>query len=293
VISTYLYCFIRPPADSAVEERDQPSGIDDAEVRRLVLPLGGEPRASVAWVSTMRTPDSTAAHLIEHDRVCTVAVGRGYDVLPARFGQTFEDDAALAADYLGRAPSLRAVWAHVAHAVEMTLTLTLLDDAPTRDAAPSDVAPSDAAPVAPERPSAARADEPDPVSVGARTEPREAASAGTGYAYLTRVAGPIRARQRARERIEPFRVAVRAAAGALIRDEAVRSQSLPSAVAVSHLVDRGAMTAYRSIVAEVAVAHPAIRVLFSGPYAPYSFVSIDSGARVSTAADQVRRERGR
>ncbi len=209
-------------------------------------------------------PVATAEHLVEHDRVCTTALVRGCDVLPARFGQLFADDRALTSEYLQRGPVLAPLWQRVAHAVEMSLTITAAASGPRPPAA------QDAPPAGPEHPSDTAA------HASSRLREREAVSTGTGYAYLTSVAGPIRERQRTRERIEPFRVDFRRSAGELIRAEATRSQSVPSVMGLSHLIDRGAIASYERLVGEVAVAHPSIRVLFSGPNAPYSFVSLNA-----------------
>lgn len=267
----YLYCFARPAkalTDAPNPAPGQVRGIDGGDVQMLALPPleRSSPDALVALVGRVPSaPEATAEHLVEHDRVCTTALVRGCDVLPARFGQLFADDGALTSEYLQRGPSLAPLWQRVAHAVEMSLTITTGASGPASDV------PQDGPRTTATHPSDTAAD------ASSRLRELEAASTGTGYAYLTSVAGPIRERQRTRERIEPFRVDFRRSAGELIRAETIRSQSVPSVMGLSHLIDRGAIASYERLVGEVAVAHPLIRVLFSGPNAPYSFVSLERG----------------
>jgi hypothetical protein len=230
-------------------------GIGGGQVGVIALPAdqaleGGPP---VAWVSTVaQIPSPTAAHASEHDRVCDTLLAMGDDILPARFGQVFENDVALGTHYAQRMSSLRAVWRRIENALEISLALTLKDE--MRDASV------------------------DPRSTHPAGHPgAQASSTGMGYAYLSGLAAPIRARRRLREQVEPFRMQLREAAGELIRDEVVHSQADPSATVLSHLVVRDKVSAYHNTVSRVEIAHPLIRVLLLGPHAPYSFVSPESG----------------
>jgi hypothetical protein len=262
----YLYGLARPAAALADVTRQtvrDMCGIDGGEVLAVSL----APRrvssesAPVALIGRVPSaPPTDATHLVEHDRVCTAALMRGCDVLPARFGQLFADDDALASEYSQRAPLLAPLWQKVAHAVEMSLTVSVSDTTPPTLGSEGLVVDDQGG--------EPQVDHPTTGSLG------KASSTGTGYAYLNRVAGPIRVRQRTRARIEPFRADLLQSAGELIRAEAIRSQSVPSVMGLSHLVDRAAIPLYERVVGEVAVAHPLIRVLFSGPNAPYSFVSL-------------------
>lgn len=277
----YLYGLARPAAalaEATHEAARDLYGIDGGEVRVVSLAARefSSESAPVALIGVVPSaPATSAAHLVEHDRVCTTALVRGCDVLPARFGQLFADDDALASEYLQRAALLAPLWQKVAHAVEMSLTITPGVAAPPVVAADAAVVPEPA----------------DETSVdrARKRSPHEASSTGIGYAYLNSVAGPIRERQRTRELVEPFRADLRRSAGELIRGEAVRSQSVPSVMGLSHLIDRAAIPAYERVVAEVAVAHPLIRVLFSGPSAPYSFVSLERGLPTSSGVDAAHR----
>ncbi len=262
-MAIYLYCLSRSSQDREARGCDVGLGVGGTSIRQVPLPGDGtlEDGPPVAWVSALEEPPSvTAAHVSEHDHVCDTVLAMGDDVLPARFGQLFEDDVALEADYRSRMLSLRPVWRRIRNALELSLALTSKDGEAHADA-----------PVG-HRPTAE-----------AGHASLTASSTGIGYAYLSALAGPIRARRRLRELIEPFRTQLREAAGALIREEAVHSQSAPSATVLSHLVVRDAVSAYRSIVSRVEIAHPLIRVLLLGPHAPYSFVSPEPGPPASGA----------
>lgn len=259
----YLYCLSRSTQAREARGSNVPLGVGGTPIREVPLPNDGAPedRPPVAWVSTLGQPPSvTAAHVSEHDQVCDTVLAMGDDVLPARFGQLFEDDAALEADYRNRLSSLRPVWRRIRNAWEISLALSPKDGEALENAAVDHRPTTDAG-------------YPGPT----------ASSTGMGYAYLSALAGPIRARRRLRELIEPFRMQLREAAGALIREEAIHSQGAPSATVLSHLVVRDAVFAYRSTVSRVEIAHPLIRVLLLGPHAPYSFVSSEPGPPASVA----------
>ncbi len=262
-MAIYLYCLSRSSQEREARGSDVGPGVAGAPIRRVPLPGDGTLAGSapVAWVSALEEPPSvTAAHVSEHDHVCDTILEMGDDVLPARFGQLFEDEASLESDYRNRMMLLRPVWHRIGNALEISLALTSKDGE------------AHAGAIVDQRPPA-----------GAPHEGETASSTGMGYAYLSRLAGPIRARRRLRELIEPFRMQLREAAGALIREEAVHSQGTPSATVLSHLVVRDLVSAYRSAVSRVEIAHPMIRVLLLGPHAPYSFVSQTSGPPASAA----------
>lgn len=137
----YFYCFARPAktlTDAPSPAPGQLRGIDGGEVQMIALPQHECPSedALVALVGRVPSaPVATAEHLVEHDRVCTTALVRGCDVLPARFGQLFADDRALTSEYLQRGPVLAPLWQRVAHAVEMSLTITAAASGPRPPAA--------------------------------------------------------------------------------------------------------------------------------------------------------------
>ena len=255
---TYLYCFSRSSGDREVPRLGESKpGIAGAAIRTLALPNTdpADGQRAVAWVSSLeRIPPLTAVHVAEHDRICDAVLATDDDVLPVRFGQVFESDIALTGYYQQRAAAVRPVWQHIANAVEMSLTAVAREDG-TRALSVGN----------------------EDLHTGEASRRDTASSTGTGYAYLSALAGPIRERRRLRELVEPFRIELRTAAGTLIRDETVHAQDAPSATVLSHLVPRDAVSAYRGLVARVEIAHPLIRVLLLGPHAPYSFVALETG----------------
>jgi gas vesicle protein GvpL/GvpF len=275
---TYLYCLTAgAPLGDRDPALDDLRGIDGTPVRALTIPsVSGA--AVTAWTGLLGSaPAPTGAHALEHHAVCDRASLSGRDVIPARFGQMFSDDVVVGRDVMAREGALSPVWRLIAHAVEMTLIIPV----------PGDLA-GDAGGTPPGRgPGESRAasppgDETGPLLVSGTP----AESSGMGRAYLTRLAGPVRAARRAREAVGPLRRELQAAAGNLLRAEVVWVQTAPStAVTLSHLVDRDQLSAYRAIMAELEALSPAKRVLVSGPSAPYSFVGLPSAAAGVTRVD--------
>lgn len=104
-MAIYLYCLSRSSQDRNARGYDVGLGVGGTAICRLPLPGDGplEDRPPVAWVSALEQPPAvTAAHVGEHDHVCDTILAMGDDVLPARFGQLFEDAVALEADYRHR-----------------------------------------------------------------------------------------------------------------------------------------------------------------------------------------------
>jgi Gas vesicle synthesis protein GvpL/GvpF len=88
---------------------------------------------------------------------------------------------------------------------------------------------------------------------------------GPGTRYLA-------ARQGAWRRAAPVVARIRAGLEGLIRDERVEpSETAPLLASVYHLVDRGQGRAYQRALRNVACHLADIRVVSSGPWAPYAF----------------------
>ncbi len=113
---TYLYCLTTPEAP------DPPAatvGLDGGAVRRLAS-------AGVdAWVGDVdaRSVQATIERIRAHDSVVATALDTGSTPLPARFGQTYESDAACLAMLSSRHSQMSAGLARVAGMVEMTVIL--------------------------------------------------------------------------------------------------------------------------------------------------------------------------
>lgn len=95
--------------------------------------------------------------------------------------------------------------------------------------------------------------------------PRPAARSGPGTRYLA-------ARRRAVSAGAPAVAHLRAGLGKLVRDERVEpSETPPLLASVYHLVDRGDRRAYARALRELRCRLADVRVVSSGPWAPYAF----------------------
>jgi hypothetical protein len=98
-----------------------------------------------------------------------------------------------------------------------------------------------------------------------RPAPAPPVGRGPGTRYLA-------ARHRPWRRAAPVVAQLRAGLGGLIHEERVEpSQAPPLLASVYHLVERGRSRAYRRAVREVACRLDDVRVISSGPWAPYAF----------------------
>lgn len=236
---TYLYCLRSDRADPP----DGLTGVDGATIHAV------HTAGLMAWVSDVAdgvTP--TLDRVRAHDAVCAAALAGGETPLPIRFGQTFTDDSAVAAELAARASVLRPRLARLAGCVELRLVMP-----------PDSVSGS-------EEDSIAGTPTRDAASVGSDTS-READ--GPGTAFLKRLARRGRADLARTVECEEVRDAVRSAATSLI----VGEQPCESARGISFfavLVRRDEVDAFRSAVAEM-LRVKAIPLSVLGPFAPYSF----------------------
>jgi len=186
------------------------------------------------WVSEVDVP--AVVPTLERARAHDAVVRtalEGATPVPARFGQIFADDRTLLEGVERRRHSLLAALERVRGAVEMTVT------APLNRVA----------------------NNPRPTS-------------GSGRAYLESV------RREQAAIIERIRQAdflhqrVAAVVSGLVMEEARAEVGAASrTLGISHLVSRSIVPQYRAATAGLGVALPAQRILITGPWAPYSFVS--------------------
>jgi hypothetical protein len=187
-----------------------------------------------AWVSNLPTAIGTVTPDLArtHDAVVREAM-RVETPLPARFGQTFPDETALRRSMEERRQGISTALERVRGAAEMTVRLLL--------ASP-------------------------PLVPGARTEAR------TGREYLAWLRDRQRAAEVARERAEVLQKRVSTTVGEIIRAEVRAGVSASGESAtISHLVACGDIARYRHQVRELAEREPELRMMVSGPWAPYSF----------------------
>jgi hypothetical protein len=213
-------------------------------------------------VSDLREdPGPATAELVRvHDRVVRTALERETP-LPARFGQSFAGDAALRRSLEARADMLVRSLERVRGGVEMTVRV-LLSGAP--------------------RPGAATVGHSDQgAREGVRGADDKAAvappAAGAGRAYMARLRERREASAELKREAEFLQARVARTVDELAREE-VCSPVMPGthSFSLSHLVARDAVGEYRLAVDSLVKSDPALRLLVSGPWAPYSFARIAS-----------------
>jgi hypothetical protein len=198
-----------------------------------------------AWVSDL--PAESGRPTVElvrvHDRVVRAAL-ESETPLPARFGQSFASDAALGFALESHAAELEEALARVRGQVEMTVRI-LLSGAP---------APGSAS------------------AAGLAATPL---AAGAGRAYMAQLRERQQASAELKKEAEFLQARVARTVDGLARAE-VSSRVMPgtNSFSLSHLVARGAIGEYRLAVDSLVKSDPALRLLVSGPWAPYSFARI-------------------
>jgi hypothetical protein len=188
-----------------------------------------------AWSAT--TVVASPARARDHDRVIRAALEQETP-LPARFGQVVAGDAELVAALEERRAALEATLAKVAGAVEMTVRMLV-------PAATDHVRQADT-----------------PVAGGT----------ASGRRYLERVAAVQREERNLRANAAIISERVTSAVGELVRAQSFASAGAGSSlVTLSHLVPRENVEAYRSALLTLRREDPALALMVSGPWAPYSF----------------------
>ena len=231
---TYLYCLLGP----ASEPPRDVAGVAGAPVR--VLSAGG----LVAWVSDVtESPRPSLDALRAHDAVTRAALESGETPVPARFGQTFADDAACGAALAARESALRRARERVAGCVEMTLAV--------RIARPESGPPGGAASATP--------------------------SAGAGHAYMERLRAAASLERIVHDQARLARAAIVPRVAHLVRGEASVVTVAPPLLTLSHLVPREAVEPYRRAVGALELGDISTGTAVRGPSAPYSFVTVNDG----------------
>jgi hypothetical protein len=250
----HAYCIVPP----GLEPPAGTHGLEDATVRAV------EAGGIACWVSRHATrPAATPDTIAAHHGVVSRALDCGVTPVPLRFGHWFDDDAA-AAVALGRAD---APWEdalrRVAGCVEFAVTVTR----------------------APAAGSASREDDPAPPAAGPPTvpAPREVPQTARdvqepdghrGTAYMAILARRHADAARRRDEVESLAAAVRARAGALVRDGRASPVDAGAGLAsLAHLVGRSETEAYLLMMEDVRHDRGDLRFVVSGPWPPYSFVA--------------------
>lgn len=223
-----LYAVVQAGAGEPVEQGAS------GEMLRLVAcgeiaAIVGEADASAVSAKALRLHDEAARRLAaEFD-----------PLLPARFGETAPDEAALVRALAPREAELAEALARVAGCVQMTLRVF---GGPGDEAAPSSEGAEAAAPFLP-----------------------EAAGPGTRYLLQRRV-------EAERARSLPEIAELRAALAPLLRAERVERHAAGRLLATAYdLVARGDAPRYAELVRSAAARADGPRVALSGPWPPYAF----------------------
>jgi hypothetical protein len=206
-------------------------GIDGAAVRAVSLGDLG------AWVSD--TADSSVAVTTErataHDGVVRAAL-EGETPLPARFGQIVRDEDALANAVQERHEQLAMALHRVAGSVEMTVRLLV--------------------------PGGVR---------GTSSRATNLTRGTSGRDYLEQIAAAQREERNVLAEMEIARDRVRSVVRGLVRAESFHATAGSSMATLSHLVSREHIDKYRSALLVLRKEEPALAIMVSGPWAPYSF----------------------
>ena len=192
-----------------------------------------------AWVSDVATTTVVASpeRAQDHDRVVRTALDHETP-LPARFGQVVAAESELRAAVWERRAAFEAALDRIDGSVEMTVRML--------------------------------------VPGGTRTQPggdaTKAEGEASGRAYLERVAAAQREERNVLAKAGIIRERVSSAVGPLVRAESFASAGAGSSlVTLSHLVPREHIDAYRRALLTLRQEDPALAIMVSGPWAPYSF----------------------
>ena len=186
------------------------------------------------WLSGGERPPVSAEAVQAHNRVVEVAVTEEVTPVPLRFGQWLEDAVKLGAAVRERDREYASLLEHFAGCLEFGLRLVDPDDA-----------------------------------VEAQ-EVRSHPATGTEYMHALRDSSKLAERKQAE--VEAIGAAVRELLGDIVRDERVEpAQTRHAVLTMSHLVAREHFDEYRERARRVRTMFPALRLLLTGPWPPYSF----------------------
>jgi hypothetical protein len=231
-------------------------------------------------------PGAASAELVQvHDRVVRAALARETP-LPARFGQSFASEAALYRALRARAEVLERSLERVRGKVEMTVRILLPDPG---DAGPAGTAgsgqgsaPREREPLLPRPDTGPGLGGDDPragrgIRRSAFTGSGEesAPDIGAGQAYMARLRERQMASAALQRQAEFLQARVSRAVDGFTREEICSPVMLGAhSFSISHLVAREAIEQYRLAIDSLSKGDPTLRLLISGPWAPYSFAHV-------------------
>lgn len=187
------------------------------------------------WVSRIAKPEVNAEAVQQHNAVVEAAVTQEVTPVPLRFGQWMEDEAAMVMAMQEKAEAYATRLHEFAGCLEFGLRL--LDPA-----------------------------EPQ----GAR--PVQESTPASGLEYMRSLQESSRLADRKRGEAEQVRARITELLREFIREERQEEARTPHAfLTMSHLVAREHFDAYRERARQIRELYPELRLLLSGPWAPYSF----------------------
>jgi ethanolamine utilization microcompartment shell protein EutS len=205
--------------------------------------IGGQPVGSALveglgiWISGMARPPATVAAVQAHNSVVEAAVTEAITPVPLRFGQWVPDEQALIGRMAEKSADYRIMLDRFAGCLEFGLRL---------------------------------------IEPAAEQKARDVhADPGTsGLAYMHALRESSRLAEQQRQHGNAVRARVSEQLGDLVRAERVETEQTPHAVVtLSHLVARGDFDEYRDRARGLRSLFPAMRLLVSGPWPPYSFAA--------------------
>jgi hypothetical protein len=261
-VTIYLYCLTEPGLVPPEDLR----GIARESVR--VVDVAGR---VAAWVSDLpeELGPATTEQVRAHDRVVRAALAKETP-LPARFGQSFAGDSALRRALEARVELLVRSLERVRGGVEMTVRILLPK---SRELEGAGGVPDALDGGLVRGAGASRAEGTSvPVDEGRAAS---APPSGAGRAYLARLRERQRASAELQRQADFLQARVARAVDGIVREEVCSPVMLGThSFAVSHLLAREAVAEYRLAVDSLIEADPVLRLLVSGPWAPYSFARL-------------------
>ena len=205
--------------------------------------LDGQPVDAVAvdtllvWVSRMERPQASVEAVQAHNRVVEAAITEAVTPVPLRFGQWLESEAELQAGVAARSADYQAKLTQFAGCLEFGLRL--ID--PQHESRARDV---------------------------------QGIPATSGFEYMQALRESSRMAEQQRQQADQVHARIRDTMQDLVRaEQAQEERTAHSVVTLSHLVARPDFDEYRARARHLRELFPAMRLLVSGPWPPYSFAA--------------------
>ena len=208
-----------------------------------LIGLGGEGVVAITveglavWVSSMERPQPSLEAVQAHNRVIEAAITEEVTPVPLRFGQWLEDEPALRLALAAHAAQHHARLQQFSGCLEFGLRLI-------------------------EPASEPKAQDVHPVQVT------------SGFEYMQALRERSRMAEQERQHAGQVHARIRESLQELVRAEQVQDEpTAHSVITLAHLVARPHFDEYRARARQLREQLPALRLLLSGPWPPYSFAA--------------------